>query len=424
MSILRVLSFLLSFLVLVALLGGSVVPPGDQTERVRAFTREIEFDYIEWTLNALGVKLGQSSLGINRYLAEEDQRAAVLEYLELVRQIQRAEAELTDLYSDPTISDPAGASASLRRELNQNYARRSLLAPLVESILESQISEVVAEMGLSLAGQPVPPVLYHSSSLPLALIVSPRDEIRQQNNISLVPDLSVDQQVALEEQVDRALNVSSLVVSIGGIGVYPTMVMQTNDLNWLAEVVAHEWIHNYLSLRPLGINYLTSPELRTMNETVATIAGKEIGRAVVARYYPEFLPPEAPQPPEQAGEAPIPTQPPVFDFRREMHETRLMVDQLLAHGYIEDAERFMEERRQFFWENGYHIRKLNQAYFAFYGAYADEPGGPAGEDPVGEAVRALRAQSASLAAFIKRIAWMSSFEQLQRAVATHAPSGG
>jgi hypothetical protein len=35
---------------------------------------------------------------------------------------------------------------------------------------------------------------------------------------------------------------------------------------------------------------------------------------------------------------------------------------------------------------------------------------------VGEAVRLLRAQSPSLAAFLKRISWMYSFEQLQEAV--------
>jgi hypothetical protein len=80
----------------------------------------------------------------------------------------------------------------------------------------------------------------------------------------------------------------------------------------------------------------------------------------------------------------------------------------------------MEQRRIFFWENGYHIRKLNQAYFAFHGAYADEPGGAAGEDPVGAAVRALRAQSPSLAAFLNRISWMTSFEQLQRAANENA----
>ncbi len=62
----------------------------------------------------------------------------------------------------------------------------------------------------------------------------------------------------------------------------------------------------------------------------------------------------------------------------------------LPQGKIDEAETYMEQRRQLFWQNGYLIRKLNQAYFAFHGAYADVPGGAAGEDPVGPAVRALR----------------------------------
>ncbi|MEJ2709259.1 MAG: hypothetical protein P8074_16740 [Anaerolineales bacterium] len=76
----------------------------------------------------------------------------------------------------------------------------------------------------------------------------------------------------------------------------------------------------------------------------------------------------------------------------------------------------MEQRRIFFWEHGYHIRKLNQAYFAFYGAYADQPGGAAGEDPVGAAVRDLRVQSPNLSDFLNRISWMWKFQQLQQAV--------
>jgi len=78
----------------------------------------------------------------------------------------------------------------------------------------------------------------------------------------------------------------------------------------------------------------------------------------------------------------------------------------------------MEARRQVFWEQGYRIRKLNQAFFAFYGAYADQPGGSAGssENPVGDAIRTLRTQSPSLAAFLNRISWMWSWEQLQAAV--------
>jgi len=73
----------------------------------------------------------------------------------------------------------------------------------------------------------------------------------------------------------------------------------------------------------------------------------------------------------------------------------------------------MEARRLFLWENGYRIRKLNQAYFAFYGAYADQPGGSSGEDPVGAAVRTLRAQSASLIDFVRTVARVKSYQQLQ-----------
>jgi hypothetical protein len=165
--------------------------------------------------------------------------------------------------------------------------------------------------------------------------------------------------------------------------------------------------------------YDFTPELRTMNETTASIVGNEIGSLVLQRYYPELVD-AAPSPLQLASVQPPSPHPegeaPPFDFRAEMHTTRVTVDEMLAEGKIEEAEAYMEARREIFWENGYTIRKLNQAYFAFYGAYADVPGGAAGEDPVGPAVRELRAQSASLAEFVKRISWMTSFEQLQAAI--------
>ncbi|NTU74715.1 MAG: hypothetical protein HGA86_01160, partial [Anaerolineaceae bacterium] len=108
--------------------------------------------------------------------------------------------------------------------------------------------------------------------------------------------------------------------------------------------------------------------------------------------------------------------PTTFDFRAEMHTTRVGADELLAQGKIVEAENFMEQRRLFFWENGYRFRRLNQAYFAFHGAYADSPGGAAGEDPVGPAVRALRQRSATLVDFIDQSAWMTSFDQLLQVV--------
>ena len=419
----RVFKLLTAMALAALLLGGSVVLLSDPVERVRAYTRQIEFDYVDWTLGALWSKWQQLSVGSGEYVPVEDQSQVVLDYLELVRQIGAAQNEVARIYADPDIVDPEAASVDLRSQIEDLQAQRDQLGPLAESVVQAQLSAVLAEMGISLGGQPVPPVLYHITPPPNALIVSPRDAIRQDANISIDPDMTLDEITALEDQVADNLDVSTLVVGIGGIGLYPTMVMQTTDLNWLAEVVAHEWVHNFLTLRPLGASYLSSPELRTMNETVASIAGKEIGRQLVATYYPELLPPE-PEPEQDQGQQPnpqeTPAEPPAFDFRAEMHTTRLEVDRLLAEGKIPQAEAYMEVRRRMFWDQGYRLRKLNQAYFAFYGAYADQPGGAAGVDPVGTAVRALREQSASLTQFLNRVSWMWSFAQLQRAV---APAG-
>ena len=91
----------------------------------------------------------------------------------------------------------------------------------------------------------------------------------------------------------------------------------------------------------------------------------------------------------------------------------MRVDALLLSGKTDEAESYMEARRNFFWENGYRLRKINQAYFAFHGSYNDTPGGGAsGEDPVGPAVQALRARYASLNNFLQVIRRVKSFDQL------------
>ena len=409
----RLIRLAILVIITALLVPSSALSARDQQERVRAFTRDLEFDYVSWTLKAWGVKINQSALGTSQYLPADTRRQVVLDYLDLVRQIRQTEGELNAIFSNPEIEDPEAAAAPVLEALERLNDQRNTLGPLAESVIQSQISATVAELELTVGGQPVPAVLYRTTPLPTALIVSPRDIIRQDKNISLQPDLRVDLRAELENKVDQELNVSSLVVDVGGIGVYPTMVMQTSNLDFMTEVVAHEWIHNFLTLRPLGMNYMSSPELRTMNETAASIAGREIGRAVLERYYPDQVPPPPPPLPPETSE---PITPPAFDFRAEMRETRVTVDELLEQGKIEEAEAYMEERRLFFREHGYIIRKLNQAYFAFHGAYADQPGGAAGEDPVGAAVRQLRENSPSLAAFLNRISWMTSFEQLKEVV--------
>ena len=394
--------------------------PSDTIDRVRAYTRDIEFDYIAWMLNAAGVKIQQGATGVPGYLDNESGKVAVTTYLRVTQQIMQGEAALNRVFADASIKDKEAASVAIRAQLAGLYKQQTDLAPIAEAVLQKQVAAVAADFGLTTLGQPIPTILFHSSPVPNALIVSPRDHVEQIANISVLPDLTIDQQAALEDQVQNGLNVSALVVPIGGVGVYPTMIMCTTDLSWLIDTIAHEWTHNYLELRPLGLLYDHTPELRTMNETTADISGTEIGAEVIKRYYPElkgaFLPDfdlvALPQNHPNPGDMPRPP----FDFHTEMHTTRVNADSLMAAGKITEAEAYMEQRRQLFVKNGYTIRKLNQAYFAFYGAYADVPGGAAGEDPVGPAVRKLRDQSKSLADFINRIAWMTSFDALKNAV--------
>jgi hypothetical protein len=417
--ILRILDLIIYLLLGVLLLTASDPVSNEPAGRARAFTRPIEFDYFSWSVDAALLKLQSGAAGLPYYLDNAARKQAVMGYMYLTERILQAENQLNLIYADPGITDKETATAHLRTEIARLQSRQDDLMPLGEATLQEQVGAVLADLDLTTGGQPVPPLLYHSSAVPMGLVISPRDHIEQLANISIQPNLSVDQQATLEDLVANELDVSTLVVGIGGVGVYPTMVMRTTSLPWLSDTIAHEWAHNFLTLRPLGLLYDTTPELRTMNETTASIVGVEVGALVMQRYYPELVG-ATPSAHQLASVDPavynLEDEPPVFDFRAEMHETRVTADELLAEGKTEEAEAYMESRRELFWQNGYAIRKLNQAYFAFYGAYADVPGGPAGEDPVGPAVRALRAQSGSLAEFVDRISWMTSFEQLQAAI--------
>jgi len=90
--------------------------------------------------------------------------------------------------------------------------------------------------------------------------------------------------------------------------------------------------------------------MRTINETVASLAGTEIGGWLIHSYYPSKVPPPAAPKMHTKLQQPE-TQPEVvFDFRAEMRQTRVHVDELLAEGKVDEAERYMEARRQYFWK--------------------------------------------------------------------------
>src|SRR5450759_3456647 len=292
----RLIDLLMAAVLCLGLLVSSTLLPYESSDQPLAFTRSLVFDYVSWELDAILLKDAQDALDVPRYLTIDQQHQVVTQYLDLVQKINVAENNIEEIYADPKILDKASQIAPLSANLNDLKDLRSRLGPLAEEVMQTQISSVLADFGLTTGGQPLPPLLYHTTPLPMALIISPRSEIRQDNNISLDPDLSLEQMVNLEDRVEKALNVSALVTGIGGVGTYPTMVMSTTDMSWLASTISHEWTHNFLTLHPLGINYFSSPATRTINETTANQVGNEVGRAVLARFYPEYLPPPPPLP--------------------------------------------------------------------------------------------------------------------------------
>lgn len=371
------------------------------------------FDFFSWILNAGWEKIIQSAIGSPSYINATKQKQIVHEYLQITTEIEKINSEIDKIYTDPSINNQENASKQLREQLIIKTKRLSQLLPFSEAVLQSQVSQILQEYGLTMLGQPIPGVLYQVSSLPQNLVISKREKIGTQTNFILTP-IAVNEASNIEQGIDKKLNVSSLVVDIGGLAAYPTMIMHTSNLEWLINTIAHEWIHLYLAQRPLGASY-TTPELRTMNETTAAIAGSEISEKVIKRFYPELIN-------KQTGtsikHAEITNNKKIseFDFRKEMNITRVNTDALLLKGQINEAESYMESRRKLFWDNGYLIRKINQAYFAFHGSYADMPGGAAGEDPVGPAVRKLRQKSSSLKVFLESISRMTTFSELKNAI--------
>jgi hypothetical protein len=252
-----------------------------------------------------------------------------------------------------------------------------------------------------------PPLDFEFHQPPSVLVISPRDHISLDQAILLRRGLTSEQVTALEEET-AASGVSSLVMNISGIATYPSTVPEYASYEEVLETVAHEWLHQYLFFHSLGSHYFDNATLRTLNETVANIGGRQIADLVQQRF-------PLPQPSFAAADG-APEEPRI-DFKAEMHELRLEVDRLLNEGKVGEAEALMEEKREFLAESGFYIRKINQAYFAFNGLYGDTP---ASSSLIGPKMVALQRLSPSLGDFIRSVAGITSEEELDRLLAERA----
>jgi len=333
----------------------------------------------------------------------EEENETIQRYFALAAEVAPLERELAERGDE-----------SLRPTLEEKRTEQQHLENKIETILEKRVSTVVEDEGLT-TSLPLfsnvrfvfPPLDFEFDQPPRVLVISPRDRISYDQAILLRRGLTSEQVIALEEET-AASGVSSLVVNISGIATYPSTIPEHASYEKVLETVAHEWLHQYLFFHPLGSRYFDNDTLRTLNETVANIGGREIADLVRQRF---------PLPQSNFIAADEEREEPRIDFRAEMHGLRLEVDRLLSEGKVSEAEALMEEKRKFLAENGFYIRKINQAYFAFHGLYGDTP---ASSSPIGPKMLELRRLSFSLGDFIRSVAEITSEEELDRLLTERA----
>ncbi|MCA1644405.1 MAG: hypothetical protein LC797_02680 [Chloroflexi bacterium] len=300
------------------------------------------------------------------------------------------------------------SDADTLRSYFQGTPRPNQLRAQVEAALERLVGQGYQAGGLT-RSQPVPldrlfpPVLVALTPPPNVLVIAPRTELRV-TGTSVMQAMDVRAQEQLEAWADST-NVSSLIAPIGGLGTYPSMVLEEDAPDRVLAAVAHEWLHQYLIFYPLGMGYWHSQATREINETTAQMIGQEVGGQVAESV--GLAPKPLPAPSRQGR--------PAFAFRAFMRETRVQTEQLLGEGQVDQAEAYMRARRDELQTHGYQIRKLNQAYFALYGSYG-EGFAASPSNPIPGLLRMLRQQSPSLADFIFRVRGVTTIAELRALV--------
>ncbi len=393
-------------LLLSCLLVVIIFPATSLNSSINKIVSPYSFSIFSWELQALSYELEEFVFGGEEVAADES--PVVLEYFSLTQQIEDLKRQIVAVKDS---SEP-GDLALLEAELDSLQEQKDDLEDKAEKVLERQIKETLAQLDIynpmdnSLRLEVTfPPVNFALEQPPHLLVVSPKERIERIKDITLRQDITMEEIEDIEAAIDE-LGVSSLVVGLGGIATYPAFVTNDAGLRFAINTAIEEWLHQYLFFKPLGFLYALDSigisqdyEIIIINETVASMTSKEIGDTLYQKYYSQYM----------GGNNQTEAAETDFDFNKEMRDIRNTVDEYLAQEEIEKAEEFMEQKRLFLASKGYYIRRLNQAFFAFYGTYADRP---TSIDPIGVELRTLRSQAASLSDFINMVAGMTSHNDL------------
>ncbi len=330
-----------------------------------------------------------------------ERHAIVHEYLSTTLQLQKKQDDLEDVAtSNPLIDSASKNYIGLKnREVVRLSKKREVLRGRAEEAIESAVSSAANNNGLGLTfGILLPPTDFRFGDPPHILITSRRDKIEMSGSKLIDPNLEWSERAEIENRAELYENTSALVDDLAGLGTYPAIVSDKGDLRQIMRTAAHEWLHNYWILKPLGRNMWDSQNMQILNETAADLVGNELGDEAFIILGNDI---------ENDYKYDTFSSSNTHLFRI-LRETRINVEKMLENGNIEEAEKYMRKQLWNLKLGGYNIRKLNQAYFAFRGNYAE---GPASISPIGTDLRELRDYYSTLEEFIKSVSKIGDFEQ-------------
>ena len=259
-----------------------------RTPTEEAIARD-RFGLVEWMgLNLLdGAQDALFNLLPGNVPFESERRAAVERYFELGARARRIEGSLRLALAQ------GGAEANpladeLQTELRALRRERDSLADLVELTIGEAVSDVMRDQGLERHWGPLrplfPPVSFRVTRVPRLIVVSPRDRIANVESRLLESDVTPLRMEELEAAVGPAQDQSAVVTRIGGVATYPALVSDSQSFRSAVRTIVHEWLHHYFFFHPLGQAYYESPEMASLNETAADLAGRELGDLVLRRW--------------------------------------------------------------------------------------------------------------------------------------------
>jgi hypothetical protein len=374
----------------------------------RSATSPYEYHLWRWEAdNLLSNVFARLDISHNPGAAEGNE--AIQQYFRLTSEIQAAAA------ADP----PDEAQVTALQKQRAKYEND------VERYVEGLIAEAVRGAGLTHA-LPLfdaerivwPPPDFELTTPPQLLVRSSRDVIKREGDTLLENDLTQADIDKIESATTNQDTVT-LVVPIGGLAAYPAIVNADRPFDSFLDTASHEWVHHYLAFYPLGQQWTKGGDAYTLNETVANIAGEHIANLIRKNHTFTFAD-------GLDGSGP-PIDCPVaqrIDYNAEMRSLRMDVDALLAAGKVSEAEQEMDAKRDYFAQHCINIRKINQAYFAFYGTYADTS---ASSDPIGPKIEKVWDLTQDVGVFLRLMREVRNVSDLDLLVSTlqaRVPQGG